>query len=163
MKFDAKGLALVVIIMGIAVVVAYNMGAKQSATQPTAGATAQSQPDHPATATATAQQGATQNMLPANGATSPNHPAGGAHYTHFRVGNRNVKAMMVDSGYVWVGTSGGAIRYDLKADDYKLYDVNNGSLISNGVFSINKLRGKVFVGSNNLKRKSPLLFCRLPR
>jgi ligand-binding sensor domain-containing protein len=144
-KIDGKGLALVVIIMGIAVVVAYNLGVKQSATQSTASAPAQSQPAHPATATA---QGSTKEMLPGNGAMPPNHPAGGgAHYTHFRVGNRNVKAMMVDSNYVWVGTSGGAIRYDLKADDYKLYDVNNGSLISNGVFSIQKLRDKVFVGT----------------
>jgi len=147
-KIDAKGLALVVIIMGIAVAVAYNLGTKQASTQQAAVAPVQSQPAQPA-ATTTAQQAPAQNMLPGNGATPPNHPsmANAAHFTHFRVGNRNVKAMMVDGDYVWVGTSGGAIRYDLKSDDYKLFDVNNHSLISNGVFNISKLRGKVFVGT----------------
>ena len=31
-------------------------------------------------------------------------------FTHFRVGNRNVKGMLADGNQVWVGTSGGVIR-----------------------------------------------------
>ena len=33
-------------------------------------------------------------------------------FTHFRVGNKNVKRIFVDGDTVWVGTSGGAVRYD---------------------------------------------------
>ncbi|NOX75567.1 MAG: regulator [Gammaproteobacteria bacterium] len=72
---------------------------------------------------------------------------GSARFTHFRVGNRNVKGMMATENEVWVGTSGGVIRYDLKTDDYKLYDVKSGSLISNGVFHVSKIRGKIMVGT----------------
>ena len=147
MKIDAKVLALVVVIMGIAVVVAYNMGERQSATQQLASAPAQPQATPAANATATTSQVQTKTL--ATSSMPANHPAtdSGVHFTHFRVGNRNVKAMLADGEYVWVGTSGGAIRYDLKTDDYKLFDVNNHSLISNGVFSLSKLRDKVFVGT----------------
>ena len=31
-------------------------------------------------------------------------------FTHFRVGNKNVKRIFVDGDTVWVGTSGGAVR-----------------------------------------------------
>jgi len=68
-------------------------------------------------------------------------------FAHFRVCNRNVKGMFADGDDVWVGTSGGVIRYDLKSNDYKLYDVKNKSLISNGVFHVSKLRGKIIVGT----------------
>lgn len=70
-----------------------------------------------------------------------------AKYTHFRVGNRNVKAMLADTKLVWVGTSGGIIRYDIGNDKYDLFDVNNGSLLSNGVFHISKHGGRLFVGT----------------
>lgn len=70
-----------------------------------------------------------------------------AKYTHFRVGNRNVKAMLADAKLVWVGTSGGIIRYDIGTDKYDLFDVNNGSLLSNGVFHISKHASRLFVGT----------------
>ncbi|WP_253261879.1 hypothetical protein [Ramlibacter montanisoli] len=41
---------------------------------------------------------------------------------HFRVGQRNVKDIFTEGNVVWVGTSGGVIRYDTKTDDYKLFD-----------------------------------------
>ncbi len=69
-----------------------------------------------------------------------------AKFTHFRVGNRNVKSILVDGNITWVGTSGGVVRYDTKTDDYRLFDVRNG-LLSNGVFSITKLDGKIMVGT----------------
>ncbi len=67
-------------------------------------------------------------------------------FTHFQVGNRNVKSIYVDKDAVWVGTSGGAIRYDSDKNDYKHYDVRSG-LLANGVFNITKLNGKITVGT----------------
>jgi hypothetical protein len=145
-KFDYKGLAIVVLVVGIVVAVAYNMGMKQG--QQTAQLAQHQQqvpaahPVQPAPATPTPRQ------MPAN------HPsslqlgrAAGANFTHFRVGNRNVKGMLADGDLVWVGTSGGIIRYDIKTDDYKLFDVNNGSLLSNGVFHVSKLGDQIVVGT----------------
>lgn len=69
-----------------------------------------------------------------------------AKYTHFRVGNRNVKAIMIKGDIAWVGTSGGVVRYDTKTDDYRLFDVRNG-LLSNGIFSIDEIGGRIMVGT----------------
>lgn len=49
-------------------------------------------------------------------------------FTHFRVGNKNVKSLHAEGSVLWVGTSGGVIRYDTKAEDFKLFDVKWGSL-----------------------------------
>ena len=67
-------------------------------------------------------------------------------FTHFRVGNKNVKRIFVDGDTVWVGTSGGAVRYDTRTDEYKLFDVKSG-LLSNGVFHIGKLGDRISVGT----------------
>ena len=67
-------------------------------------------------------------------------------FTHFRVGNKNVKSIFADGKVMWVGTSGGVIRYDTTTDDYKLYDARNG-LLSNGVFYVGRLDGKVAIGT----------------
>lgn len=67
-------------------------------------------------------------------------------FTHFRVGNKNVKRVHVDGEHVWIGTSGGLIRYTPKSDDYKLYDVRSG-LLSNGVFYVGRIKGKIVVGT----------------
>jgi ligand-binding sensor domain-containing protein len=147
-NINAKGLAIVIIVAGVAVVAAYNLGINQAQNQQTVStpAPANNQPQ----ATPAAQS---KNLLPEGGNAMPaNHPPMGnmgseARFTHFQVGNRNVKGMIADGDEVWVGTSGGAIRYSLKTEDYKLYDVNNGSLISNGVFHLSKLRGKIIVGT----------------
>src|SRR5262249_10186701 len=66
-------------------------------------------------------------------------------FTHFRVGNRNVKSIYAEGTVVWVGTSGGVVRYDTKTEAYKLYDNKNG-LLSNGVFWVGRLRGRITVG-----------------
>lgn len=70
----------------------------------------------------------------------------GAKFTHFRVGNRNVKGIFVDGSVVWVGTSGGVIRYDTASDDYQLYDARNG-LLSNGVFHVGRIQDRIAVGT----------------
>lgn len=75
--------------------------------------------------------------------------AGGAtnsHFTHFRVGNRNVKAILPDGEIMWVGTSGGVIRYDMRTDQYKRYDTRSG-LLANGVFHLSKLKNRLLVGT----------------
>lgn len=93
-------------------------------------------------------------------ALPPNHPATAAEpqregklavdptqkFTHFRVGNKNVKRIFADGDVVWVGTSGGAVRYDTRTDEYKLYDVKSG-LLSNGIFYVGRLRDRVALGT----------------
>ena len=67
-------------------------------------------------------------------------------FTHFRVGNKNVKRIFADGDTVWVGTSGGVVRYDTRSDDYKLFDTSSG-LLSNGVFYVGKLDDRVVLGT----------------
>lgn len=67
-------------------------------------------------------------------------------FTHFRVGNKNVKRLFVDGDNVWVGTSGGAVRYDTRTDEYKLFDIKSG-LLSNGVFYVGRLGDRIAVGT----------------
>ena len=69
-----------------------------------------------------------------------------AKFVHFRVGNRNVKDILSEGSVVWVGTSGGVVRYDTKTDEYKLFDSRSG-LLSNGVFHVSRLNGKLAVGT----------------
>ena len=69
-----------------------------------------------------------------------------AKFTHFRVGQRNVKSIMLDGKLLWVGTSGGVIRYDTTNDEFRLFDARNG-LLSNGIFHISKLDDKILVGT----------------
>lgn len=67
-------------------------------------------------------------------------------YTHFRVGNSNVKAMLADGKLVWIGTSGGVIKYDTESDEHRLYDVRSG-LLSNGIFHLSKMKNELVVGT----------------
>ena len=69
-----------------------------------------------------------------------------AAFTHFRVGQRNVKRILADQDLLWVGTSGGVIKYNLKTDDYRLYDIRNG-LLANGIFHLSKLHGNIVAGT----------------
>lgn len=68
-------------------------------------------------------------------------------FTHFRVGQRNVKSMHLEGDTLWVGTSGGVIRYDTKKGDFKLLDIQSG-LLSNGIFHVSRLKnGRLAVGT----------------
>ena len=69
-----------------------------------------------------------------------------AKFTHFRVGNKNVKSIYLDGSVVWVGTSGGVVRYDTKDDSFKLFDARNG-LLSNGMFYVGRVKGMIAVGT----------------
>jgi ligand-binding sensor domain-containing protein len=69
-----------------------------------------------------------------------------AKFTHFRVGNKNIKSIFIDGKLVWVGTSGGVVRYDTRDDSYKLFDVKSG-LLSNGIFWVGRIKGQLAVGT----------------
>jgi len=95
-------------------------------------------PGHPATGvTPSPAQPATSGTV----VVDPN-----AHFTHFRVGQRNVKALLTDGDLLWVGTSGGVIRYDTNTDAYRLFDTRTG-LLANGIFHLSKLHGRLVVGT----------------
>ena len=80
----------------------------------------------------------------------------GTRFAHFRVGNSNVKALLVDGSVLWVGTSGGVIRYDTQKDEHRLFDVRAG-LLSNGIFHLSKLGKRLLVGTygGGLSRYDP--------
>ena len=69
-----------------------------------------------------------------------------AKFVHFRTGNRNVKDMLLDGKVLWVATSGGLIRYDTATEKFRLFDNQNG-LLSNGMFHVSKLGGRIVVGT----------------
>jgi ligand-binding sensor domain-containing protein len=73
-------------------------------------------------------------------------PDQSARFTHFRVGNKNVKSIHIDGKVVWVGTSGGVVRYDTRDDSYKFFDVKSG-LLSNGIFHVSRINGKLTLGT----------------
>ena len=135
MNINSKHLAIGAIAVGGLVIGAYMMGTKKAET-PVQAPAPQAVPGHPGGVPPVS------NLLPDEKPTAKT-----ADFAHFRVGNRNVKGMLADGDEVWVGTSGGVIRYDIHSNDYKLYDVKNGSLISNGVFHVSKVRGKIMVGT----------------
>lgn len=67
-------------------------------------------------------------------------------YAHFRVGNKNVKSIYADGKIAWIGTSGGVVRYDSATDTFKHYD-NQSGLLSNGIFWVGKIKGRIAVGT----------------
>ncbi|GAB3775142.1 hypothetical protein GCM10028796_50710 [Ramlibacter monticola] len=153
MQFGHKTMAVLVIALGGVIAGAYTLGRKAAS------------PAAPQVAAAGSQQamGGAPEGAPAGNVQAPaGHPPvaeGGApptegkvkidpnaKFVHFRVGNRNVKDILAEGDTVWVGTSGGVIRYNTKTDEYKLFDTRAG-LLSNGVFHISRLDGKLAVGT----------------
>ncbi|KPJ95638.1 MAG: regulator [Gammaproteobacteria bacterium SG8_11] len=45
-----------------------------------------------------------------------------------------------------MGTSGGVIRYNIKSDEYRLFDLRSG-LLANGIFHLSKLNGRLVAGT----------------
>ncbi|MBL8333258.1 MAG: regulator [Rubrivivax sp.] len=136
MAVDMKAAGLLVIGIGAALAGAYQVG--RTAAVNNAAALA------PPAATAQAPAGHPPAVPPQTQGKVGSDPS--QKFTHFRVGNKNVKRIFVDGDVVWVGTSGGAVRYDTRSDEYKLFDVKSG-LLSNGVFHIGKLDGRISVGT----------------
>ncbi|HEY0824710.1 MAG TPA: two-component regulator propeller domain-containing protein [Ramlibacter sp.] len=155
MQFGHKSIAVLVIAMGGVIAGAYTLG-KGAGSAPAAGPAG-------SVAAAMGAQGTGTQLAQAGNIQAPaGHPPvaeGGApategkvktdpaaKFVHFRVGQRNVKDIFTEGNIVWVGTSGGVIRYDTKTDDYKLFDTRAG-LLSNGVFHVSRLDGKVAIGT----------------
>ena len=67
-------------------------------------------------------------------------------FVHFRVGEKNVKGIYIDGKIIWAATTGGVIRYDSAKDSSKVFDAKNG-LLSNGIFYVGKLNGRIAVGT----------------
>lgn len=85
-------------------------------------------------------------MPPARNAMPGTPDPTGHRFAHFKVGDSNVKALLADGPVMWVGTSGGVIRYDTKKDEHRLYDVRAG-LLSNGIFHLSRLGDRLAVGT----------------
>lgn len=161
MQLGIKSMSVIVVgVIGV-VTGAYMLGVKQSS-KPQESPAAQSPVNGQRTVAGQLQSGA---------ALPPNHPpmnqgsrqagqgqqgqagkAGqdradpNAKFTHFNVGNSNVKSLFIDGKFVWVGTSSGVIRYDTSTDEYRLFNTSNG-LLSNGVFYVGKLDGRIVAGT----------------
>lgn len=153
MKIDAKLVAVAAVVVALMMAGAYTLGKKEG----------RQGPDEPVAAPQPRRE---SKALSAEKAPKsiPSHPPIGGHqqagkpdrgvtplkdgstFTHFRVGNRNVKDIYADGDIVWVGFSGGVIRYDTTSGDYRLFD-NRSGLLSNGVFHVSELNGKIAVGT----------------
>lgn len=94
----------------------------------------------------------TMMQAPAMAQTHSNAaPSGGSvgelrDYIPFQVGQRNVKDVLIDGRYTWIGSSGGVIKYDTHRGSYEAYD-NKSGLLSNGVFHISKQGDEIWVGT----------------
>lgn len=138
MKHRKVGLAVAALAVAGVGFGAYQLGQRDGAQMPAPvmGSNTKLPPDHAALA-----QGVSMPVVSNSG------PFANARFTHFRVGNRNVKSMFADGDVVWIGTSGGVIRYDIKADQYRLFDNHTPGLLSNGIFHINKLGDQMLIGT----------------
>ncbi len=168
MQINAKGAAVLVVGVAGLMAGAYTLGMRQAGE---GGGAPAAQPGMPAPeAAAGPLNGRTDvpgNHPPINQGGSPGASSGAgplatpspgadaapvsgadpdAKFTHFRVGNRNVKSIYADGELMWVGTSGGVIRYNIATDEYKRYSTQNG-LLSNGVFYVGKLGDEIMVGT----------------
>ncbi|MDH5538251.1 MAG: regulator [Rhizobacter sp.] len=146
MALSLRLAGIAVIGLAAAMAVGYQVGrdhtaAKPGATPAGSAVSAVADPGPGAAGTTPAQMAAAEPQR--EGKLSPDPTQ---KFTHFRVGNKNVKRLFVDGDTVWVGTSGGAVRYDTRTDEYKLFDVKSG-LLSNGVFHVGKLDGRIVVGT----------------
>ena len=91
------------------------------------------------------------NHPPIEGTASPAGgaaiPTGDSKFTHFRVGNRNVKSLFVDGDVIWIGTSGGVIRYDTRDDSHQVYDNRVPGILSNGIFHVSRIGDHILAGT----------------
>ena len=149
---DHKTLAVAVIVAGAAIAGAYTVGKQQGQSSAPAPKPAAPAPA-PAAASAPAPTAAPQASGDAAAAAHQGINSEGKvgfnpseRFTHFRVGNKNVKSIYADGGTMWVGTSGGVVRYELSTDRFKLFDVKTG-LLSNGMFYVGRIQGKLTVGT----------------
>lgn len=165
MQLGLKSVSVIIVIMVGMVAGAYMLGVKQTANPPVSpaaqpAATEQKTPIQPGAAlpsnhpplnqggqqAAQGQAGQQVQQQGQEGRAGQERADPNAKFTHFNVGNSNVKSVYVDGKFVWVGTSSGVIRYDTSTDEYRLYDTRNG-LLSNGMFWVGKLGERIAVGT----------------
>lgn len=81
-------------------------------------------------------------------ATSPAGDGAGAlrQSISFDLGSTNVKDVLIDGMLTWLGTSDGLIRFDNRTGEQRTYN-NKSGLLSNGVFYVGKLDGRIWVGT----------------
>lgn len=168
MQLNIKSVTAIVVGMTIAVVALYTISTKQTntsqsekpgAVQPGAalppghppvskgdpsGMTVSPQPEN-----AMAQgQTPTKSQGPDAGRSGTVAENPNTKFTHFRTGESNVKSIFIDGKVIWVATTGGVIRYNTSNDEFRVFDVTNGSgLLSNGIFYIGKLDDRIAVGT----------------
>lgn len=65
----------------------------------------------------------------------------------FRVGENNVRALHVEGDNVWVGTSGGLIRFNPKTGAHHTYDNSVDGILSNAVFHLSQYQQQLLVGT----------------
>jgi len=152
MQLNIKSVTVIAVIVIGLVAGIYVVSMKPTApTAPakTAGALqpgAQMPPDHPAIEQPNGTQTSAQTGQPGGGRMGKAIEDPKTKFTHFRVGNSNVKCIFIDGKDVWVGTSGGVIRYNTANDEFRYFDQKDG-LLSKGIFSIGKLDGRIAVGT----------------
>lgn len=167
MQLNKNSVTIIAVVAVIAIVGGYIASTKKS-TPPQTAAVGVAQPGaplppgHPAVSRGPSEMSGSQQ--PASGmpqgqpTATPGGPQSGmsgttpedpnTKFTHFRTGNSNVKSIFMDGNVVWVATTGGVIRYNTGTDEFKVFDVTNGSgLLSNGVFYIGKLGDRIAVGT----------------
>lgn len=138
MKF--KTFAIIVVVAVIVAAVAYNMGIQQTAkTASTSVSVPPAKSVQPTVSTPQGQVDLSRDL-------PPDHPSYD-RFVHFKVGNRNVKSMFADGNDVWIGTSGGVVRYNITNDQHLMYNIETGSLLSNGVFHVSKYGDRIMVGT----------------
>ena len=135
MKINATVLAFGTLVAAAVIVGAYQLGQR-------GGDSAQALTQQPAEPSENDQPQRHVDLFPQEQAANS-----GPRFSHFRVGNRNVKSMFADGKYVWVGTSGGVIRYDTEIDDYQLYNNKNSGLLSNGIFHVSRIGERLVIGT----------------
>ncbi len=144
-----KTLGIVIAVAAVVGGIAYNAGMQQTASTPApANVVATPQPSAPQQHTMPGTSGNGQ-LIPQYDSSAPtpsNHPSYD-RFTHFKVGNRNVKSIYAEGDMVWIGTSGGVVEYNTRTDDHKQYSVGSNSLLSNGVFHVSKIGDMLAVGT----------------
>lgn len=102
------------------------------------------EPANQAAAPAPADAASASSPAPAPDATGPGAPT--RSFLRFELSQRNVKAILADGASVWIGTSGGLIKYEPATGAQTIYD-NKRGLLSNGVFHVGKVADEIWVGT----------------
>ena len=67
--------------------------------------------------------------------------------TSFRVGENNVRALLVEGEDVWIGTSGGLVRFQPKTGAHHIYDNKVDGILSNAIFHLSSYNNQLLVGT----------------